>query len=189
MERAVALFAPGLLLARPRGVHLEHQDPGGSRTRSATCSRARLADVKPSGLGARRERVPHRGRRRHRGWITFEDRDVARGYRPHPHQGRTDSGTLTHRTTGGSEWGHEEKGRLHPPARGESPGVKPRRPHLDGEREAEARAGLRDAALRFVSSAAARAANPRSAARLAAGVAHHHVEKTTSGPATAGAKR
>ena len=37
VDAAVAMFGAGELLARSRRLHLEHQDDGGARSRSATC--------------------------------------------------------------------------------------------------------------------------------------------------------
>ena len=65
-------LVPGrLLLARPRRLHLEHQDHGRQGRRFATCSRRSLPTSKPSNWAiAEARRV--RSRRRDRGWITFE---------------------------------------------------------------------------------------------------------------------
>ena len=58
-----------MLLARPRRLHLEHQDPGGQRRRSSAMLARDAADVQPA--LAHRGRG-HRGRRRDGGWFTFE---------------------------------------------------------------------------------------------------------------------
>ena len=69
----------GMLLARSRRLHLEHQDDGRPRRRCATCWRACLARVKPHDWRVAEGEAATESGGVTEAWITFET-EVARGY-------------------------------------------------------------------------------------------------------------
>ncbi len=88
VERAVDLFQAGLLLARPRDLHLEHQDHGGQGSGSRHAQGA-LADTKPSNWKIADGEDASEADGITESWIQFET-EVARGFRPHSPEGRPD---------------------------------------------------------------------------------------------------
>ena len=168
------------LLARPRRLHLEHQDargpggdPGDARGAApATCSRAAGRTTEP----------PSEADGVTEAWIAFETA-VGRG---RGHLRLRDGKAWTLLTTLAELKGHEEpKGDGRPP--GASHGAHPDRAHLAGDARARgARARHTRCSPTSSSSAAGRAASP-SARGCASSASRRSSSSATRGPATPGA--